>query len=140
MNTITEKFKKAWLNMDIQSINDCISDNVTYSALPSENSFTCRNKVIDHLTKMFRFLKENNAESLELYKNATYRSFSFNITYESLRPITQYLINSEGIFLVPCLEPRFTTMAVEVSVIIRKDKISKIKIFQKNKIECRKTA
>jgi hypothetical protein len=50
------------------------------------------------------------------------------------------MVNSEGIFLVPCLEPRSIKLRVEISTRIHKERIRKIQIIEEKKVECSKTA
>lgn len=138
METIVDRFQNAWLSLNAESINVCISDWVKYNASPSGNSFKGRSDVTAHLAHMFNFLGENRVRSR--VSRISPRKFLFTHTFESLSPITQYLIDSEGIYLVPCLEDCITTMKVEVSLLVKCNKIRKIQIRQKNIVQCKSSA
>jgi hypothetical protein len=108
------------------------------SAFPSGNSFVGRNKVSDHLAFMFKYLQGNQAKSQVV--NISPVKFLFTHTFESLRPVTQYLVDSEGIYLIPFLENCITTMKVEVDLKVKSNKICKIQIAQKNIFLCKSGA
>jgi hypothetical protein len=138
MEPIVDRFQNAWLSLNAESINVCISDWVKYDASPSGNSFKGRSDVTAHLAHMFNFLGENGVKSQ--VSKISPRKFLFTHTFESLSPITQYLIDCEGIYLIPCLEDCLTIMQVEISIAVKNNKIRKIQISQKNIVQCKSSA
>jgi len=138
MDPIVDRFQNAWLSLNVEPINLCVSDRVRYDAFPSGNSFVGRNKVTEHLAFMFNFLQGNQANSQVF--NISPAKFLFTYTFESLRPVTQYLIDSDGIYLMPFLENCITTMKGEVDLKVKSNKICKIQIAQKNIFLCKSGA
>jgi hypothetical protein len=131
MLSLTEKFQQAYLSMDTNLLSECISDNIYYSAWPSANKFKVKENVVLHFTEVFQFLNEHNAVSEKSISND--KTFFITYSFFSLRPVSQYLINPDGIFLVVCLEKYFNSMRIEVSYKVRNQKIIKIQIFQARK-------
>lgn len=140
MNTIADKFKDAWAQMDISTLSECISDKVNFSALPSRNSLTGSVEVINHIASKFQIFKEYHALSTLEKCNTLTSEFIIKLTYEDLYPVTTYAVRNDGIYMVACLEPRIIIMNIKVKVRCKSNKISNIKIFQNIFIECRKTA
>lgn len=138
MESTIEKFQNAWLSLDAESMNSCVSENVKYSASPSGYSFTGSTKLSEHFDGIFKYLDENAAQS-QLVKSSP-KTLLYTYRFESLWPVTQYMINTEGIFLIPCLENCIITLDLKVRYAFKNNKISKIKIIEKEKVECRITA
>jgi hypothetical protein len=140
MNSVEEKFQEAWSKMDISSLSECISDQVTYSAVPSGNNLTGRNEVISLLTSKFSLFQEYQAITTLEKPIDPHSEFAISLRYEGFKPVTTYMVNYEGVFMVTCLEPGIVTMEITIQVKCKSNKISNIKLFQKRIFECRKTA
>jgi hypothetical protein len=140
INKVAEKFQEAWSKMDISSLSECISDKVTYSAIPSGNNLTGKTEVISLLASKFRLFKEYQAITTLEKPIGPHSEFAISLRYEGFKPVTTYMVNYEGVFMVICLEPGLVTMEITIQVKCKSNKISDIKLFQKRIIECRKTA
>jgi len=134
MESAIIKFQNAWLSLDAESINACVSDDVNYAASPSGNSFSGRTKLSEHFSGIFKYLMESNARTQLV--SSTPNMLLYKYRFESLWPVTQYMVNSDGIFLVPCLENRIITLDLKVKYAVKNNQISKIKIIEKKNIEC----
>ena len=140
INNVAIKFQDAFARMDISSLADCISERVTYSALPSKNMFSGNMDVISFLECKFNIFRDLQAiPRLEKLINGR-SEFAISLRYETLRPITSYAVNKYGIFMVVTLEPRNICMGLSIQAKCKGNKISKIIIFQKEIVKCRKTA
>lgn len=140
MNSVTDKFKESWVNMDISTLSECISEKVKFSAFPSHNSLTGSAEVINHIAFKFQIFKEYHALSTLERCNTLTSEFIVKLKYEDLYPVTTYAVRNDGIYMVACLEPRIIIMNIRIQLRCKSNKISNIKIFQNMFIECRKTA
>jgi len=46
MMYVALKFQEAWSQMDISSLSECISEKITYSAVPSGNKLMSKNEIV----------------------------------------------------------------------------------------------
>jgi hypothetical protein len=137
-NQTFEQFQNAWIDMDVKGLEACLSNNVQYYASPSERSLSGLSSILNHLESIFKYLQDNNASVNVTLKDNNKLILIY--LFDSLWPVTQYMVNSDGIFLVPCLEPCAITLKVVISTHILNDKIRTIKIIEEKKVECSNTA
>jgi hypothetical protein len=140
INKVAEKFQEAWSVLDISSMAECVSDKVTYFALPSENSLSGKKPIISFLTSKFKYLQENHA-CAKIDKPVGSRSeFAVTLNYETLIPVTSYAVNNDGVFMVVTLEPGNVSLELSIKLRVKGNKINNIKISEKKFTKCRKTA
>ncbi|MGV8964282.1 MAG: hypothetical protein ACOH2V_13010 [Candidatus Saccharimonadaceae bacterium] len=130
MNIVAEKFKDAWVQLDVSTLSECISGKVRYFALPSTYNLIGRDKVLTHLSSKFKFFRDFQAISTVEQCTVSRSEFVVTLKYVDLYPVTSYAVKNENIFMVICLEPKFVTMKIRVQTRLNHDKISNIKIFQ----------
>ena len=128
------EFQQAWLSLDIISLDNCLLENVRFTAEPSNNSFSTRQDLMKHVIKVFSGIKSNNAEIVT--DNITDKpDFKLVYCFTSLYPVMHYMVNKYGIFLVNCLEPKFVRVKTSIKLEAEDQKISRIQVFQERKIE-----
>ena len=140
MVSVALKFQEAWSQMNISSLSECISEKITYSAVPSGNKSTCKNEVISLIASRFKLFREYQAITTIEKSIDTHLEFAISLRYDKFKPVTTYMVNQEGVFIVSCLEPGIVTMKITIQLKCKSNKINEIKIFQKRIFECRKTA
>jgi len=138
---IIRQFQEAWFSMDLENISACLSEDVRFMAVASENSLNNKGDILKHAAKVFRNLKANNAVTIPgSICNKDKNSFDLVYCFDALVPEIEYMINNEGIFRVTCLEPKTVSLETNIAIETKGPKISKITISQRKIIECRKTA
>lgn len=131
------KFQQAWLSMDINSLDNCLLENVRFTAEPSNNSFTTRQDLMKHFITAFSEIKSNNAEIVS--ESLTDKpAFMLVYCFVSLYPVMHYMVNRHGIFLVNCLEPKFVSVKTSIKLEAEDQKISRIQVSQERTIQNRK--
>lgn len=136
---LTEQFREAWINMDMDAISACLADNIRFLSVATSNSLDNKQDFLTHAGRIFQILRTSQALTLP---ETHCRKASFGLTYqfEALVPVTHYMINSEGFGFVVCLENRTVSMETLIKLRFKEQLISGIKIFQTKNIGCRKTA
>jgi len=140
MMNVALKFQEAWSQMDISSLSECISEKITYSAVPSGNKLMSKNEIVCLIASRFVLFHEYQAITTLEENMDSHLEFAISLRYNECIPITNYMVNHKGIFIVSCLEVGIVTMKITIQLKCKSNKINEIKIFQKSFFECRKTA
>lgn len=136
---LTQQFREAWLRMDTSVMSGFMSETMRFSSIATFSCFRSKQEFLEHAARVFDGLKANRALTIPgTQSNKT--SFGLTYQYESLVPISHYMITSHGLGLVSCLECRIVSLDTIIKLRFKEQLISEIKIFQKKNIECRKTA
>ncbi|MFH1121916.1 MAG: hypothetical protein V1775_19010 [Bacteroidota bacterium] len=125
--------------MDINNMSSFMADNLRFSSIATFSNFKNKQEFLGHAARVFNNLKANQALTIPGSLNAK-MGFGLTYKYESLVPVSHYMISSTGFGIVSCLEYRIIRLETIVKLKFREQLISEIKIFQKKNIECRKTA
>lgn len=138
---IIRQFQEAWFSMDLENISACLSQDVRFMAVASENALNNKEDILKHAAKVFRNLKANNAVTIpgSIFTKDE-NSFDLVYCFDALVPEIEYMVNNEGIFMVTSLEPKTVSLETSISIETKGPKISKITISQRKIIECIKTA
>jgi len=138
---IIRQFQEAWFSMDLENISACLSQDIRFMAVASENALNNKEDILKHAAKVFRNLKANNAVTIPgSICNKDKNSFDLVYCFDALLPEMEYMVNNEGIFMVTCLERKTVSLETSITVETKDRKISKITISQRKSIQCRKTA
>lgn len=136
---LTKQFQEAWLTMNVDALSALMADSMRFSSIATFSSFDCKRDFIKHVSRIFQNLKANQALTIPGKRN--YKAgFDLTYQYETLVPITHYMISKEGLGLVSCLEYRVISLETNIKLSFKEKLISEIKIIQKRNIKCRKTA
>lgn len=135
-----EQFQRAWINWDIQALSVCLSDKLSFYSSDYIDFNGSKTDLLGHLAHHFQMLNKNQACSTSSFEKSNLTLFTIICQYVGLIPVTQYLVNDQGIFLVPFLEPRLITEESTIRYEIKGHKINTIEIISKKIVQCRKTA
>jgi len=136
---LTQHFREAWLRMDTSDMSGFMSDTLRFSSIARFSSFKSKQEFLEHAARVFHKLKANRALTIPGARSKK-KSFGLTYQYESLVPVSHYMITSNGFGLVSCLEYRIVSLDTIIKLRFKEQLISEIKIFQKKNIECRNTA
>lgn len=136
---LTQQFQEAWLRMDTSAMSGFMADTLRFSSVATFGSFDNKQEFLRQAERIFINLKESGAITIS---GNLRRKTGFQLTYqyESLVPVSHYIIGSTGFGIISCLELRVISLETTIKLKFNRQLIREMQIIQEKKVECRKTA